>query len=118
VADDPALEGLRSTLGVEQQQQRAVEQVGRCDEARHFFRTQHDGQLLWGLKQRQIIEVKKDGLGLMWLRPAYTGPCDVLLNHDNSWEVRLCRWVSWAALSGAVIVLVARRLIQPPAQPA
>ena len=62
--------------------------------------------------------MKKDGLGLMWLRPAYTGPCDVLLNHDNSWEVRLCRWVSWAALSGAVIVLVARRLIQPPAQPA
>ena len=57
----------------------------------------------------QPREVKKDGLGLMWLRPGFTGPCEIVLDYDGGWELRLCRWLSWAALAAAVIALVQRR---------
>jgi hypothetical protein len=54
----------------------------------------------------QPRELKEDGLGLMWLRPAHTGPCEVVLDYDGGWELRLCRWLSWVALLAALIVAV------------
>lgn len=46
--------------------------------------------------------VFKDGLGLMWLRPTCTGPCEIVLDYDGGWELRLCRWLSWLAIAAVV----------------
>jgi hypothetical protein len=54
----------------------------------------------------QSREVRKDGLGLMWLRPGCTGACEVVLDYDGGWELRLCRWLSWFAMALALAVLV------------
>ena len=51
----------------------------------------------------QPRELHKDGLGLMWLRPGHTGPCEVVLDYDGGWELRLCRWLSWLAIAGLAI---------------
>jgi hypothetical protein len=48
--------------------------------------------------------IYKDGLGLMWLRPECGGPCEILLDYDGGWELRLCRIVSYAALAGLVLI--------------
>ena len=48
----------------------------------------------------QRRELRKDGLGLMWLRPGVYGRCEVVLDYDGGWELRLCRWLSWLALAG------------------
>jgi hypothetical protein len=49
-------------------------------------------------------ELHRDGLGLMWLRPGVRGPCEIVLDYDGGWELRLCRWLSWAAFAGLVFV--------------
>jgi hypothetical protein len=49
-------------------------------------------------------ELHRDGLGLMWLRPGVLGPCEIVLDYDGGWELRLCRWLSWAAFAGLVFV--------------
>jgi hypothetical protein len=48
--------------------------------------------------------IYKDGLGLMWLRPECGGPCEILLDYDGGWDLRLCRIVSYAALAGLVLI--------------
>jgi hypothetical protein len=55
-------------------------------------------------------ELHKDGLGLMWLRTGVRGPCEILLDYDGGWELRLCRWLSWTAVAGLVLVLATLRL--------
>ncbi len=65
----------------------------------------------------QRRELRKDGLGLMWLRPDVAGACEVVLDYDGGWELRICRWLSWLALAGAAACLVGRqkkRRIWPP----
>jgi hypothetical protein len=52
-------------------------------------------------KPRKIF---KDGLGLMWLRPECSGACEVVLDYDGGWELRLCRWLSWLAIAALVAV--------------
>jgi len=42
-------------------------------------------------------DIEKDGLGLMWLRPQCSGPCEVQLRYDGGWELRICRWISLIA---------------------
>jgi hypothetical protein len=55
-------------------------------------------------------KIFKDGLGLMWLKPNCNGPCEVVLNYDGGWELRLCRWLSWLAIAGlGVVPFVLRR---------
>ena len=51
------------------------------------------------------LQVRKDGLGLIWLRPECNGPCEVQLEYDGGWELRLCRWLSYLALAGLVLGL-------------
>jgi len=51
----------------------------------------------------QPRELYKDGLGLMWLRPAHTGPAEVVLDYDGGWELRLCRWLSWLAIAALAV---------------
>lgn len=48
------------------------------------------------------VEVRRDGLGLMWLRPECSGPCEIQLAYDGGWELRLCRYLSFAALFALV----------------
>jgi hypothetical protein len=50
----------------------------------------------------QARPLKKDGLGLMWLRPECAGPCEILLDYDGGWELRVSRWITYAALAGLV----------------
>ena len=65
------------------------------------------------------IELRRDGLGLMWLKPACQGACDVRLDYDGGWELRLCRLASAAAIFLAMVTLLAmtglrlRRQVQP-----
>ncbi len=35
----------------------------------------------------------------MWLRPDCTGMCDVELNYNGGAELRICRWISYAAIA-------------------
>lgn len=58
----------------------------------------------------QPAEVRRDGLGLMWVRPAGTGPCVLEMDYDGGWELRLCRYASLAALLALVATLAARCL--------
>ena len=49
-------------------------------------------------------KIFKDGLGLMWLRPECSGPCEIVLDYDGGWELRLCRWLSWLALAALALI--------------
>jgi hypothetical protein len=49
------------------------------------------------------VEVRRDGLGLMWLRPACSGPCEIQLDYDGGWELRLCRYLSYTALCALLL---------------
>ena len=53
--------------------------------------------------------IQKDGLGLMWLRPACEGACEIVLDYDGGWELRLCRWASWLAIAAVIVVPVWKR---------
>jgi hypothetical protein len=55
------------------------------------------------------VEVRRDGLGLMWLRPAFNGACRVDLYYDGGWELRLCRYLSLAAIL-TLLFAAARRV--------
>lgn len=59
-----------------------------------------------------------DGLGLMWLVPACQGPCELELDYDGGWELRLSRYISFAVLAMLVAlpIIVAvkhRRAVSP-----
>jgi hypothetical protein len=45
----------------------------------------------------------------MWLRPGHTGACEVVLDYDGGWELRLCRWLSWLAIAGLAVVGLRRQ---------
>jgi hypothetical protein len=51
------------------------------------------------------IPIHKDGLGLMWLAPECHGACEINLEYDGGWELRLCRWLSYLALAGIFVGL-------------
>jgi hypothetical protein len=57
----------------------------------------------------RTIGLHADGLGLMWLRPECSAPCEIQLDYDGGWELRLCRYVSFATLVLLLIVLLRRR---------
>ena len=56
----------------------------------------------------QRREIRKDGLGLMWLQPECSGSCEVELTYDGGWELRVCRWIS-AVATGALFLALAFR---------
>ena len=57
---------------------------------------------------RKELAVQRDELGLMWLRPECTGPCDLQLEYDGGWELRICRLLS---ATSAVLFLLAVPLV-------
>jgi hypothetical protein len=48
--------------------------------------------------------LNRDGLGLMWLRPGCAGPCEIVLDYDGGAELRICRWISYAAIAALILV--------------
>ena len=54
----------------------------------------------------RTVELHRDGLGLMWLRPDCSGPCEIQLAYDGGWELRLCRIASFAAIALLLLMLV------------
>jgi hypothetical protein len=50
-------------------------------------------------------EVKADGLGLIWLQPQCNGACDVQLEYDGGWELRICHFLSAIALAALLLFL-------------
>ena len=57
----------------------------------------------------RAIELRRDGLGLMWLQPDCSGLCEIQLDYDGGWELRLCRYISFAALTLLVAAVLRRR---------
>lgn len=59
----------------------------------------------------QTVPLLRDALGLIWLAPACQGPCDLELDYDGGWELRLSRYISSAtvALLLALIVIAAMK---------
>jgi len=55
----------------------------------------------------QPRKVNRDGLGLMWLRPGCAGPCDVELDYDGGWELRMYRYISFTAIGGLLLIPLA-----------
>jgi len=49
------------------------------------------------------LAVGKDGLGLMWMRPECAGACEVRVEYDGGWALRLLRWLSFGAIAGLVV---------------
>jgi hypothetical protein len=45
------------------------------------------------------IPLVRDGLGLMWMKPQCAGPCEIQLDYDGGWQLRLLRWLSFAAMA-------------------
>jgi hypothetical protein len=62
-------------------------------------------------------KIFKDGLGLMWLRPECQGPCQVVLDYDGGWELRICRWLSWLAIASLAVVPLLWRARRPSGTP-
>ena len=62
------------------------------------------------------IPLHADGLGLMWLDPNCHGPCEVDLNYDGGWELRLSRWISYGTMAALLLLplgVAARRRYRP-----
>jgi len=53
------------------------------------------------------VPVASDGLGLIRLDPGCRGPCEVELKYDGGWDLRLSRYLSFAALAALVVVPLA-----------
>jgi hypothetical protein len=57
--------------------------------------------------QRRMVQ--PDGLRLMWIRPECNGPCNVELDYDGGWELRICRYLSFAALASLLLLPILDR---------
>jgi hypothetical protein len=52
------------------------------------------------------LPVLRDGLGLMWMKPECAGPCQIRMDYDGGWHLRLLRWLSFAAMAALLLVFV------------
>jgi hypothetical protein len=57
----------------------------------------------------RAIELRRDGLGQMWLRPDCSSLCEIRLEYDGGWELRLCRYISFGALALLLAAVLRRR---------
>ncbi len=84
----------------------------------HIHTTASPGQIIsvqvsyspgWrALAGGQKREVMKDQLGLMWFDPQCSGSCDVQLDYDGGWGLRISRWISLLAAVGLLMAVVVR----------
>ena len=52
----------------------------------------------------QARPLMRDSLGLMWLRPQCAQPCEIQLDYDGGWELRICRYISFTAIAGLFLI--------------
>ena len=57
----------------------------------------------------RTTDLHADGLGMMWLRSECSGPCEIQLDYDGGWELRLCRYLSFAGLALLLFTVLRRR---------
>ena len=57
----------------------------------------------------RAIDLRRDGLGLILLRPDCSGLCEIQLDYDGGWELRLCRYLSFVALALLLAAVLRRR---------
>jgi hypothetical protein len=50
------------------------------------------------------LDVRSDGLGLIWLSPGACSPCNITFDYDGGRELRVCRYLSFAAISGLLVL--------------
>jgi hypothetical protein len=50
----------------------------------------------------KALRVQKDGLGLMWFEPQCAGACEIDVRYDGGWQLRILRWLSFAAMAALV----------------
>lgn len=60
------------------------------------------------------VRLNRDGLGLIWLQPECAGACDVELSYDGGAQLRICRYISFAAIAALLLVFPARLLVFLP----
>jgi hypothetical protein len=108
--DDPSLPG--TSFGWEGRNRIRIRTTGGPGRAVSVQETYHPG---WhATVAGSPCKIFKDGLGLMWLRPGCEGSCEIVLDYDGGWELRLCRWLSWLAIAGlAIVPVVFRRAPRP-----
>jgi hypothetical protein len=59
----------------------------------------------WHAKvNEQARRIEEDGLGLMLIRPECNGPCDLELDYDGGWELRICRYLGFAAIASLFVI--------------
>ncbi|HTC86806.1 MAG TPA: hypothetical protein VK686_00840 [Bryobacteraceae bacterium] len=58
------------------------------------------------------VPLRADGLGLMWLAPDCQGSCELELDYDGGWELRLSRYISFAALAMLVLLPLGLALLR------
>ena len=85
-----------------------IQAVARPEEAVSIQVSYHPG---WHARVGgQDRKLRRDGLGLMWLRPGCAGPCEIELDYDGGAELRVCRWISYAAIAALILLLPLRRI--------
>ena len=52
----------------------------------------------------QVIPLHSDGLGLIWLDPQCHGPCQVELEYDGGWELRVSRYISFTTIAALILL--------------
>jgi len=50
----------------------------------------------------KALRIQKDGIGLMWFDPQCSGPCAIDVKYDGGWQLRILRWLSFAAMAALV----------------
>lgn len=55
------------------------------------------------------VKLHRDALGLTWFEPGCSAPCEIELNYDGGWELRVCRIVSLLAMVSLLVGLVVKR---------
>lgn len=56
----------------------------------------------------RAVPIHRDPLGLMWFQPECNGACEVQLDYDGGWGLRIYRGISFAAMAGLVVVPLAQ----------
>jgi hypothetical protein len=54
----------------------------------------------------RAVQVRRDGLGLMWMRPECSGLCEIQLDYDGGGELRLCRYLSFTAVFVLILAIL------------
>ena len=78
--------------------------IGAPADSGHVISIQVSGGPGWHASARgRKVPVSKDGIGLMWVDPKCAGGCEVEMSYDGGWQLRLLRWLSFAALAAVIL---------------